>query len=173
MSAEPATAPNPGALDLVEPAWRPSTKAPAVWTVAALTLWGPLTLAAALAWVFGWWPTPVHATLFGVVGAWSVFRVGVVPQWRYRVHRWQYDDTAVTTRTGWFVQTREIAPISRIQTVDTQRGPLNRFFGLSDVNVTTASTSGTVHIHALDQSVADEAVERLTRLAAQTQQDAT
>ena len=43
----------------------------------------------------------------------------VVPMWRYRVHRWEIRPQAVYTRTGWLVQERRIAPISRVQTVDT------------------------------------------------------
>ena len=57
---------------------------------------------------------------------------------------------AVYTRSGWLVQERRIAPISRVQTVDTYRGPLDRLFGLANVTVTTASSAGAVRIVALD-----------------------
>ncbi|EUA22778.1 bacterial PH domain protein [Mycobacterium xenopi 3993] len=66
----------------------------------------------------------------------------VVPWWRYRVHRWEISPQAVYTRSGWLVQERRIAPISRVQTVDTYRGPLERLFGLANVTVTTASSAG-------------------------------
>ena len=39
---------------------------------------------------------------------------------------------------------------SRVQTVDTYRGPLDRLFGLANVTVTTASSAGAVRIVALD-----------------------
>ncbi len=76
--------------------------------------------------------------------------VVVVPLWRYRVHRWEIGPQAVYTRSGWLVQERRIAPISRVQTVDTYRGPLDRLFGLANVTVTTASSAGAVRIVALD-----------------------
>ncbi|BBY73844.1 membrane protein [Mycolicibacterium parafortuitum] len=97
----------------------------------------------------------------------------VAPLWRYRVHRWDLDATAVYTRTGWLVQERRIAPISRVQTVDTYRGPLDRMFGLSNVTVTTASSAGAVRIVALEVDVADRVVAQLTDIAALGGEDAT
>ena len=93
--------------------------------------------------------------------------------WRYRVHRWELGPQAVFTRTGWLVQERRIAPISRVQTVDTYRGPLDRMFGLANVTVTTASSAGAVRIVALDSDVADRVVARLTDIAAIGGEDAT
>ncbi len=108
------------------------------------------------------------ATVFGV----ALF-VFVVPLWRYRVHRWEIGAQAVYTRTGWLVQERRIAPISRVQTVDTQRGPLDRLFGLANVTVTTASSAGAVRIIALDADVADRIAAQLTDIASIGEQDAT
>jgi membrane protein YdbS with pleckstrin-like domain len=106
-----------------------------------------------------------------VVGA--AIAVVVVPLWRYRVHRWEISPQAVYTRTGWLVQERRIAPISRVQTVDTHRGPLDRLLGLANVTVTTASSAGAVHIAALDLAVADHLVAQLTDIAAIGAEDAT
>ena len=66
----------------------------------------------------------------------------VMPQWRYSVHRWEVAPQAVYTRAGWLYQESRIAPISRIQTVDSERGPLEQLFGLANVTVTTASAAG-------------------------------
>ena len=106
-----------------------------------------------------------------VLGA--VIAVSVVPLWRYRVHRWELGPQAVFTRTGWLVQESRIAPISRVQTVDTYRGPLDRLFGLATVTVTTASSAGAVRISALDVDVADHLVAQLTNIAAIGTEDAT
>ena len=108
------------------------------------------------------------ATVLGAV----VFVI-VVPLWRYRVHRWDIGPQAVYTRSGWLVQERRIAPISRVQTVDTYRGPLDRLFGLANVTVTTASSAGAVRIVALDSDVADRIAAQLTDIAAIGDQDAT
>ena len=160
-------------LDLLDPANKPSRKAPLVWAIGAAIPWAFLALGQ-LMWFAvdpqAWW---VHglaaaATLLGIV----VFVV-VVPWWRYRVHRWDVDPRAVYTRTGWLTQERRIAPISRVQTVDTERGPLDRLFGLANVTVTTASSAGAVRIVALDADVADRVVAHLTDIAAIGGEDAT
>ena len=71
------------------------------------------------------------------------------------------------------VEPSTIAPISRVQTVDTYRGPLDQVFGLANVTVTTASSAGAVHIVALDVDVADHVVAQLTDIAAIGAEDAT
>jgi membrane protein YdbS with pleckstrin-like domain len=160
-------------MNLVDPAHPPSRKAPLVWAIGAVIPWFILAggqmvwfaIAPRLLWVHA---VAGALTVLGVV----VFVV-VVPLWRYRVHRWDIDAKAVYTRTGWLVQERRIAPISRVQTVDTERGPLDQLFGLANVTVTTASSAGAVRIVALDSDVADRVVAALTDIAAIGAEDAT
>lgn len=97
----------------------------------------------------------------------------VMPLWRYRVHRWEVTDEAVYTRSGWLWQEWRVAPMSRIQTVDTQRGPLEQAFRLASVTVTTASAAGPLKISGLDHEVARDLAERLTLVAQANQGDAT
>jgi hypothetical protein len=97
----------------------------------------------------------------------------VMPFWRYRVHRWEVTEDAVYTRTGWLWQEWRIAPMSRIQTVDTQRGPLEQAFRLASVTVTTASAAGPLKIKGLDHEVAAELAERLTEVTQANRGDAT
>ncbi|WP_284234912.1 PH domain-containing protein [Mycobacterium antarcticum] len=164
-------------VTLAAPANRPSRKAPMVWAVAAAIPWAVLSAAQVVWFALDSRATWLHAaaavgTVLGVVTF-----VVVAPLWRYRVHRWDVSlDTAtpaVYTTTGWLVQERRIAPISRVQTVDTHRGPLDRLFGLADVTVTTASSAGAVRIVALDVEVADSIVARLTDVAEIGDRDAT
>lgn len=97
----------------------------------------------------------------------------VMPQWRYRVHRWETTPTAVYTQSGWFDQERRIAPISRIQTVDSERGPFEQIFGLANVTVTTASAAGPLTVKGLDRDVAAALVDDLTRVTEADRSDAT
>ena len=97
----------------------------------------------------------------------------VMPQWRYRVHRWEATDTAVYTQTGWLSQERRIAPISRVQTVDSERGPIEQLFKLANVTVTTASAAGPIKIHGLAAADAEQLVADLTERVAQSVGDAT
>jgi len=163
----------PEVVGMADPANPPSRRAPLMWAVGGAIPW--LMLAAGqLLWIaldrrVLW----LHALLAAVTVVGAAISVVVVPLWRYRVHRWEISPQAVYTRTGWLVQERRIAPISRVQTVDTYRGPLDRLFGLANVTVTTASSAGAVHIAALDVHVADHVVGQLTDIAAIGAEDAT
>jgi membrane protein YdbS with pleckstrin-like domain len=159
-------------MNLVDPAHPPSRKAPLVWAIGAAIPWLVLVMAQLVWFAFDRRPQlQVIAAAVTVVGI--VVFVVVVPMWRYRVHRWDIDPKAVYTRTGWLVQERRIAPISRVQTVDTERGPLDQLFGLANVTVTTASSAGAVRIVALDCDVADQVVAQLTDIASLGAEDAT
>ena len=160
-------------MDLVDPANRPSRKAPLVWALGAAIPWLVLIVAQVVWFVLDGRLFWAHALAGAVTLLAVVLFVGVVPMWRYRVHRWDISPQAVYTRTGWLVQERRIAPVSRVQTVDTYRGPLDRLFGLANVTVTTASSAGAVRIVALDAAVADRVVAQLTDIAAIGAEDAT
>jgi membrane protein YdbS with pleckstrin-like domain len=155
------------------PAYRVSPRAIWYWTVRAALGWLVLVVVQLLA-LLGGGPErgPRLAILLGTVVA-AVLHLVVMPQWRYRVHRWESTDLAVYTQTGWFTQERRIAPISRIQTVDSAFGVVERLFGLANVTVTTASAAGPIRIHGLDQQVAQRLVDQLTRTTAATPGDAT
>ncbi len=103
----------------------------------------------------------------------AALHVSVMPRWRYRVHRWEATGSAVYTRSGWFNQERRIAPLSRIQTVDTERGPLEQLFRLANVTVTTASAAGPLRIHGLAPDTADRLTATLTAATAADPHDAT
>lgn len=110
------------------------------------------------------------AVLIAVLGA---IYTAVMPQWRYRVHRWEITDDAVYTSAGWLRQEWRVAPMSRIQTVDTVRGPLQQMFNLSSVTVTTASAAGPLSIDGMDREQAAAVVEQLTATTQATPGDAT
>lgn len=115
-----------------------------------------------------WLLTP--AAVFAVLGvAWVI----AMPLWWFKVHRWEVTETAVYTRSGFFWQEWRVAPMSRIQTVDTLRGPLQQVFKLATVTVTTASSRGAVKIRGLDHELAANLAEQLTETTQATPGDAT
>jgi len=115
----------------------------------------------------------LHVLGLAVTALVGIAHAVVMPQWRYRVHRWEVAPEAVYTRAGWLHQESRIAPISRIQTVDSERGPLEQIFGLANVTVTTASAAGPLEIHGLDRTTAQRLVDELTTAAQATRGDAT
>jgi membrane protein YdbS with pleckstrin-like domain len=152
-------------VELREPAHLVSRRARLYWTVRALPAWIAVAVVETVV-LLGTDATTV--VVAPVVAGTAVLALGhliVMPQWRFRVHRWEITDTAAYTQSGWFTQERRIAPLARVQTVDTRRGPLEQLFGLADVTVTTASAKGPIKIHALDGAVAEHVVQWLTERA--------
>lgn len=96
-----------------------------------------------------------------------------MPGYRYLVHRWETTDEAVYALSGWISREWRIVPISRIQSIDTIQGPIERLLRLSTIKVTTASAEGAVKIEGLDDGVAEAAVRRLNEIAQITPGDAT
>jgi membrane protein YdbS with pleckstrin-like domain len=83
----------------------------------------------------------VPAAIIVVIGLVLAF---VQPRLSHRIHRWEATEDAVYVRSGWLWQEWRAAPLSRVQTVDLVRGPLQQRFGLATVTVTTASAKGAV-----------------------------
>ncbi len=155
------------------PAHQVSPRAVAYWRISALLVDAVLLVAALAAWLLvpdlPWWVGPLVAALALAEAA----HVVLMPRIRYRVHRWEVTDAAVHTREGWLGQQSRIAPLSRVQTVDSRQGALMRLFHLASITVTTASAAGPITIACLDDRVAREVVSRLTAITAATEGDAT
>ncbi|GAA2807250.1 PH domain-containing protein [Streptomyces showdoensis] len=126
--------------------------------------------------VLGWLITPARFWLLlpaAIVAVLGLACAALLPSWWFRVHRWEVTEDAVYVRTGALWQEWRIAPMSRIQTVDTVRGPLEQSFRLATVTVTTASSKGALRIEGLDHELAAELAERLTAITRATPGDAT
>jgi membrane protein YdbS with pleckstrin-like domain len=150
-----------------------SRKAIGYWTVRAVPGWLIVT-AVQVIWLLN---DDSHLALraagFAATAVLAAAHLIVMPQWRYRVHLWEATDEAVYMRSGWVNQESRIAPISRIQTVDSERGPFEQLFGLANVTVTTASAAGPIKIHGLDRETAQRLVDDLTSNTQATRGDAT
>lgn len=121
-------------------------------------------------------PGPLEVTL--AVARWSlvplvVGSVVVEPLWRYQVHRWEVTADAVYTLEGWLSRTWRIVPITRIQTVDTTRGPLQQLLGLASISVRTASHAGSTSIEHLDARTAEAVAHDLGLRANSVRDEAT
>jgi uncharacterized protein len=168
----PAAAPL--VLPLRPPAHQVSPRAVLWWRLRALltllVLAGPqaVVLLALATDAPSWLMVTTAATV--VVGL--AYGIGV-PSLLYRIHRWEVTPEAVYTLSGWLVREWRIAPISRVQTVDTEHGPLQQLLKLASVTVTTASARGPVKIRGLDERAAAELARLLTETTQATPGDAT
>ncbi|GAA1918231.1 PH domain-containing protein [Nocardioides lentus] len=169
---EPAPGAEPTAV-LREPQNLVSPRAVAYWRVSSgigtVLAWA----AVAVVW-FLWSDRPWWATAALVAVAVAVLVPTVVmPPVRYRIHRWDVTRRAVHTRSGWISREERIAPLSRVQTVDSTQGALMRLFGLRSLTVTTASAAGPITIDCLDADVAARLVAHLTEVTGAERGDAT
>ncbi|PZG54558.1 hypothetical protein C1I98_03895 [Spongiactinospora gelatinilytica] len=160
-------------MDLRPPRNRADRRAVTWWTVQGLIGAAVAAVAVGVPYVlFTDRPLWLAAVAAGFVAALLALAL-VWPRAYYRLSRWEVTDEAVYTCSGWLFRSWRIAPMSRIQTVDTVRGPLQRLFGLSDVTVTTASSAGAIKIEGLDHALAAGLAERLTEITQRTPGDAT
>lgn len=163
----------PDRLTLRPPRHRVERRAIAWWALRAALIPVPLALVLGALYLLIAPTRFVFGPLTLVVALPGLCYAAVMPLWRYRVHRWESTEQAVYTSSGWLWQRSRVAPLSRIQTVDTVRGPLEQLFGLSGVKVTTASASGALTIRGLDHRRAAEVVEQLTTATQAIPGDAT
>lgn len=180
MSSAAATAAgglDPGSMPR-EPAWRVAKQAIGYWTVSEIIGWLFFLVPAVVASfvvpesVPGWLDTLIDLLPWAVLVL-AVASTLILPRFRYAVHRWEVTEEGIFTLTGWLSLTWVLVPISRIQTVDVNRGPLQRMFGLASVAVRTASAQGTVTIDQLDHRTAVTVADDLSHRANLTDDDAT
>jgi uncharacterized protein len=157
---------------LREPAHQVSPRAVGFWRLGALIQLGVLLMGAVVWYLLSphpWWSVLIAVVVLAASAAYAV----VMPPLRFRIHRWEVTPTAVFTRSGWLAREQRIAPLNRVQTVDSHQGALMRLFGLSSITVTTASAAGPIRIDCLDQDVALRVVAELTEITAAAEGDAT
>jgi membrane protein YdbS with pleckstrin-like domain len=160
-------------IALRPPRHRLPRRAIGYWTVRGLVGAAPVVGGLAVAYGIVEGARPWLGPALVVVTVAALVHAALVPSWRYAVHRWEATGAAVYARSGWFVREWRVAPLSRVQTVDTVRGPLHRLFRLATVTVTTASAHGPVRLDALDAEVAAATARELTAVVQATPGDAT
>jgi membrane protein YdbS with pleckstrin-like domain len=154
------------------PGNRVSRRAIIYWTARA-ALSGSVVLIVELVFAgMSGFPAPWRAALIATFVLAALHAI-IMPRWRFNVHRWEITDEALYTRSGWFSVHWRIAPISRIQTIDSHRSVGERMFGLANVTATTASAAGPVRIHGLDRQLADRLLDQLAVATRHTRGDAT
>lgn len=168
---QPDEVPAAPALRLRAPAQHVDPRAVTWWRLRSALSWAVPLLAGGIVLVFV--APPWLVALEAVLAVLAAVDLAVSPRVRFARHRWESTEVAVYVRDGVFVEDWRVAPLSRVQTVDTRRGPLQQWLGLCTVTVTTASTSGALEINGLDRDLAVALVERLTAATEATPGDAT
>jgi membrane protein YdbS with pleckstrin-like domain len=170
----PRSAAHPGeAVALRPPRYRVERRAIYLWTlnavIGAVVVIGLLVAAYFIFESARPWLGPIIA----IVSVIYFVNITIMPTVRYLVHRWETTDQAVYSLKGWLELEWRITPVSRIQSIDTIRSPLQQLFKLATLRVTTAARQGGIVIDGLDAEVAAETARRLTEITQLTPGDAT
>jgi membrane protein YdbS with pleckstrin-like domain len=160
-------------MQLRDPAHLVSPRAVAFWTLRAVPGWFLVLVGQSIWWLGAQDLGGLRVAALALTVLFAIAHLIVMPRWRYRVHRWEVTHDAVYTQSGWLSQERRIAPISRVQTVDIARGPIEQLFSLANVTVTTASAAGPLRIQGLDRATAESLVAELTEVTSHSEGDAT
>lgn len=130
-----------------------------VWTLLGLAAAVPLLAPGVVVLVVsghvvGW-------VLVGVAVAAVVLLAGVVPRLRYARFRFGVNDGVLHVRRGVVIRSESAVPVFRIQHIDLQQGPLDRWAGLQQLVVHTAAPAADVTLPGV---AADEAAALRTDL---------
>ncbi len=149
-----------------EPSERLDPRAKVVWRISAALNMIPLLAAGG----FGSFALLRWADVSAVLGtlpalavlALAVLSVAVIPGLRWRRWRYEIREDEVDLQRGIVWISRTLVPLARIQHVDTQSGPLQRWFELATVVFYTAA--GPNRIPELSASVAAAVRDRIAEL---------
>lgn len=143
--------------------WKPiAPQARLVWTLTAVAIAGPFLLAGTVvlslaAHLAGLLAGLVVAVLTLVLLRWLVARRYL--SWGYSVH-----EEVLLLRRGFLIRRLTIVPIGRMQFVDIQQGPLDRWLGVANLQLHTAAaaTDAKVPLLSLDGAgrLRDQLIER-------------
>ena len=89
----------------------------------------------------------------------TLFDILISPYFRYHRYRYSIDEECIDIKEGYLFVKRQIVPIERIHKLQTVKGPIDQFFHVAKVIVTTAG--GDVTIRFLEEKKAEQIAERL------------
>lgn len=105
----------------------------------------------------------------GIFSCTFIWYTWVEPQISYRIFAYQVREDELEVHSGWIVRTETLVPMTRVQHVELERGPLLRKYNLAQVKVVTAATSHL--IHALKLEEAQQLKEQIGHLAKVVEHD--
>ena len=120
--------------------------------------WAVLTVVVLALATGRWWPPVLAAVAFA---AWIGYRYQRVGR-AYRAWGYAERDTDLFVRSGLLVRRLVAVPYGRMQVVEVESGPIERYFGLASVKLVTASAGTDAVIPGLDAAAAATLRDRLT-----------
>lgn len=85
----------------------------------------------------------------------------ISPYFRFHRYRYQITEDFIEVREGYIFVERNLVPLERLHKMQTNKGPIDRFFKVAKVTVTTAG--GDVTLRFLDEEKAERIAESLSK----------
>ena len=119
-----------------------------------------------------WWhnmPLFIGFILLGYTVIQGVLFIFVIPPIRLKIWGYEIRENEVDIQFGLIIRKRVLIPMSRIQHVDTEKGPIQRIFNLATLSITTAGSNH--KIPALLDETAILLRSKISRLADMSDED--
>ncbi|AEH60745.1 membrane-flanked domain protein [Methanosalsum zhilinae DSM 4017] len=156
-----------------EPAERIDSRALKVWFLSGILEGLILLLIPLLYMVLGefLWDWPARWGWYGVavVVIYTLWSSIVAPRLRIRFWRYEIREDEIDIQHGIFIIRRTLIPMIRVQHVDTEYGPIMKYFGLATLRISTAATDH--RIPALSKEKASKLLGEISALAKVSDED--
>lgn len=96
-----------------------------------------------------------------VVAVLTLADIVISPYFRYHRYRYSINEECIDVIEGYFFIKRQIVPIERIHKLQTEKGPIDQFFHLAKVIVTTGG--GEVTLSFLEEERAEKIADGLRK----------
>jgi hypothetical protein len=117
------------------------------------------------------WDLPIIWGWIGIIAlvAFTIWSAIVEPRLKMRFWRYEIRENEIDIQHGIFIVRRTLIPMVRVQHVDTEHGPVMRFFGLATLRISTAATNH--YIPALSKEKSAELMGQIASLARLSDED--
>lgn len=105
----------------------------------------------------------------GVIIVYTIWDAIIAPQLRIRFWRYEIREDEIDIQHGIFIIRRTLIPMIRVQHVDTEYGPIMRYFGLATLRISTAATDH--RIPALSKERSSQLMGEIAALARVSDED--
>lgn len=150
-----------------EPTQRLSKKSITIWRIQR-SLEGLLLLILPIAYAVSLnyfdWPIWILFVLIGILLLYIVALILVWPPIQWRRFRYQVLEQEIDIVQGVLIVRRTLVPMTRIQHVETEQGPILRRYKMASVEIQTAATTHRIPVLPIEE--ADELRDQIARLAA-------
>lgn len=115
-----------------------------------------------LDYLFSWqaWIGWVIIVITGILIIFMIWSICLEPFLLYRNWRYDIDESFLHLKSGALIEVHQLVPMTKIQAVKTNQGPLFRKYGLCSLEINTISTS-----HKIPALLKDEAVQLQNQIA--------